>query len=331
LNVLIIGAGLSGLAAARTLFSENHTVTVLDKGRGLGGRLATRRLQQGRADHGAQYFSALSSDFQELTKTWLQQGLVREWHLEQSDPASFQHPRYAAAEGMNQLTKALATGLDVRTGERVTYLTPTGSGWQVRCESGLTLSADALLLTLPVPQALVLLNESGIALSETDRQALTQVRYEPCLAVMLRLDQPSRIPEPGGQKRTVGPIAWIADNQQKGISDHPTVTLHASHEYSQQHLDEPDLQSLLPELVASVADLIDPATIVEQHIHRWRYSNATIRHPDPYLAVNIPGADSPGAGTLLFGGDGFGKGNVEGAFLSGLAMAAQFTEGATNK
>ncbi|WP_041258267.1 NAD(P)/FAD-dependent oxidoreductase [Fibrella aestuarina] len=324
MTTLIIGAGLSGLTAAHQLQQNGHSVTLLDKGRGVGGRLATRRLgrdaEASRADHGAQYFSARSPELQALVHNWQAQGLVQEWHIEQSDPASFQHPRYAVTGGMSQLAKQLAQGLDVRTGERATYLTQTDTGWQVRCDSGLTLSADALLLTLPAPQAIALLNESGVTLAEADQQALTSIHYEPCLAVMLRLNQPSQLPKPGGLKLPDGPVSWLADNQQKGVSEQPTVTIHASHAYSQQHLDDADLTALIPELLAAVSDYVPADRIVESQMHRWRYSNATKRHPDPMLAATLPGS-----GTLLFGGDGFGNGNVEGAFLSGLAMARHVT------
>lgn len=316
-TTLIIGAGLAGLTAARDLEQQGHTVTVLDKGRGVGGRLATRRFPEGRADHGAQYFSAQSPEFKTAVQAWLAQSLVREWHLEQSNPASFHHPRYAVSGGMSQLAKYLSDGLDVRTGERVTHLTPTGAGWQVRCDSGLTLDADAVLITIPAPQALALLADSGLTLAEADQQALAQIRYEPCLAVLLQLNQPSRLPAPGGLRLTDGPVSWIADNQQKGTSDQPTVTIHASHAFSRQHLEATDLAALIPELTSAVAQYVPAQAIIGQQVHRWRYSNAVERHPDPLLAVSVPNA-----GALLFGGDGFGQGNVEGAFLSGLAMAA---------
>lgn len=325
MTTLIIGAGLSGLTAAHQLTQNGHRVTLLDKGRGVGGRLATRRLgrdaEAGRADHGAQYFSARSPELQALVHDWQAQDLVREWHIEQSDPASFQHARYAVTGGMSQLAKHLAQGLDVRTGERATYLTQTETGWQVRCDSGLTLGAAALLITLPAPQAIALLDESGIILTEADRQALAAIQYEPCLAVLVRLNRPGQLPQPGGLKLTDGPVSWLADNQQKGVSAQPTVTVHASHPYSQQHLDDADLTALIPELLAAVTDYVPADSIVESQIHRWRYSNATKRHPDPVLAATLPGS-----GTLLFGGDGFGKGNVEGAFLSGLAMARYLLE-----
>ncbi|MEZ0610680.1 NAD(P)/FAD-dependent oxidoreductase [Fibrella sp. WM1] len=324
MTIVIIGAGLAGLTAARELQRNGHSVTVLDKGRGVGGRLATRRMghdpEAGRADHGAQYFSARSPELQALVHDWQAQGLVREWHIEQSNPASFQHARYAVTGGMSQLAKFLAQGLDIRTGERATYLAQTETGWQVRCESGLSLTTDALLLTLPAPQAMSLLGESGITLTEADQQALAGIHYEPCLAVLLRLNRPSQLPSPGGLKLSDGPVSWLADNQQKGVSDQPTVTIHASHTYSQQHLDDTDLSALIPELLAAVTDYVPADSIVDSQIHRWRYSNATERHQEPILAAILPGS-----GTLLFGGDGFGKGNVEGAFLSGLAMAQSIT------
>ena len=94
------------------------------------------------------------------------------------------------------------------------------------------------------------------------------------------------------------------------------MTLHASHTYSQQHIDDTDLTALIPELIDATAGYISPETIVDQQIHRWRYSNATKRHEQPFLMASTPAP-------LLFGGDGFGQGNVEGAYLSGLAMARQ--------
>ena len=322
-TILIIGAGLAGLTAARELTQKGHTVTVLDKGRGVGGRLATRRMANGRADHGAQYFSAQSKEFQALTQTMQQAGLVHEWHLEQSDPASFRHPRWVGSAGMNSIAKYLAQGLDVRTGCTVTRITPSETGWEVKAREGdksLTFSADVLIVTIPAPQALLLCDASELVLTDEDRAALMAIQYAPCLSVMLQLSGSSQLPKPGGLKQTDGddqqhsPVAWLADNAQKGISPHQTtVTLHASHAFSQQHLDDPDQETLIPQLLADVAMYVPAETIVDQQVHRWRYSNAIVRYPHPFLAAQT---HAP----LLFGGDGFGNGNVEGAFLSGLAL-----------
>lgn len=317
-TTLVLGAGLAGLTAARELTQHGHDVRIFDKGRGVGGRLATRRLANGRADHGAQYFSARSADFQAITQAMLSAGVVREWHIEQSDPASFQHPRYVGADGMSSIAKYLADGLNVQTGKRATKMKQTEQGWQVAFDDGQTIAADSLIVTMPAPQVLALWQESGLALTSAEQAILEAIHYEPCLAVMLQLSQPSNVPTPGGLKLPAdSPVAWIADNQQKGISPAtPTVTLHASHGYSQQHVDDPDLTALIPELIAATAAYIAPEIILDQQIHRWRYSNATKRHDQPFLLAST-------AAPLLFGGDGFGQGNVEGAYLSGLAMARQ--------
>lgn len=315
-TTLILGAGLAGLTAARELTQRGHTVLIIDKGRGVGGRLATRRLANGRADHGAQYFSARSPEFAALTQQMLREGVVREWHIEQSDPASFQHPRYVGAEGMSSIAKYLADGLTVQTNKQAVQVSQREQGWAVAIDDGQTLTADSLIVTIPAPQALALWQESGLELPPDDRLALESIRYEPCLAVLLQLSQPSHVPAPGGLKLPPdSSIAWLADNQQKGISPAlPTLTIHASHGYSRQHVDDTDLDALIPELVAAVADYISPDSIVDQQIHRWRYSNATQRYKEPFLAAST-------SAPLFFGGDGFGQGNVEGAYLSGLAMA----------
>ncbi|MEZ0539682.1 NAD(P)/FAD-dependent oxidoreductase [Fibrella arboris] len=321
-TTLILGAGLSGLTTAHELTRLGHTVLIYDKGRGVGGRMATRRLTDGRADHGAQYFSARSPDFAAFTQRWQHAGVVSDWHIEQSDPASFQHARFIGADGMSAIAKYLATDLQVQTGKRAVSVKQVPQGWAVTFDDGQTIAADSLLITLPAPQALALWQESGLDLADADKAALEAIHYEPCLAVMLQLSQPSNVPTPGGLKLPPGtPVAWIADNQQKGISPAvTTVTLHASHSYSQQHVDDTDLNALIPELVAAAADYISPETIIDQQIHRWRYSNATERYSEPFLAASTPAP-------LLFGGDGFGPGNIEGAFLSGLAMAKEIENG----
>jgi predicted NAD/FAD-dependent oxidoreductase len=54
-SAAVIGAGISGLICARTLAQHGWLVTVFEKGRGVGGRMAVRRTEAGLAfDHGAQ-------------------------------------------------------------------------------------------------------------------------------------------------------------------------------------------------------------------------------------------------------------------------------------
>ena len=58
-RIAVIGAGMAGLACAQELARADAKVTVFERARGLGGRLATRRQGNLAFDHGVQLTSAL--------------------------------------------------------------------------------------------------------------------------------------------------------------------------------------------------------------------------------------------------------------------------------
>jgi renalase len=74
-SCIIVGAGLSGLLAASTLQREGWDVTVVDKGRDVGGRMATRRIGRGNFDYGAQFFTVRGERFAGLLEDWRLRGL----------------------------------------------------------------------------------------------------------------------------------------------------------------------------------------------------------------------------------------------------------------
>ncbi|GAB2528086.1 NAD(P)/FAD-dependent oxidoreductase [Spirosoma aerophilum] len=313
---LIIGAGMAGLTAARELSAQGWDVVVLDKGRGIGGRLATRRIEQARADHGAQYFSATTPEFQQVVETLLADNVITQWEPEPASPtdSTLNKPHYVGLDGMNAVAKALARKLPVLTAETVIFFRVDGEQWLVETESGGKYRADALLITIPAPQALALVEKSGFALSAAEVSALSAIHYQPCIAVMVALTEPSQLPAPGAIRYETGNIAWVVDNAQKGISPgQPSVTIHASADFSRVHFDG-DLTAIGRQLADQLSYVLPADRISAIQVHRWRYSLADQRHPAPFLKAEA-------ALPLLFGGDGFGAGNVEGAFTSGMAMA----------
>lgn len=322
-HILILGAGLSGLMAAHRLTASGHTVTVLDKGRSVGGRLATRRVGGGHADHGAQFFTVREPQFDAHVQRWLADGVAYEWSRGWSDgesPAKTDgFSRYAVKGGLNALATYLQRTLptdsaSVRVTVKATAIQPDGGGWRVTDEAGETFTGDGLILTAPVPQSLALLDAGQTPLTPSDRAALEAVRYDPCLCGLILLDRPANLPEPGAVQRPDFWVTWIADNQRKGISAAPLLTLHINPAYSAEHYDAPD-DPILADLEPVWRAYAPDAVVVEAQVKRWRYSQPRVMHPAPtLLAENLP--------PLAFAGDAFGdKSRIEGAALSALAAA----------
>jgi renalase len=319
-SCIVVGAGISGLLVASTLQRERWDVTVLDKDQGVGGRMATRRVDRGTFDHGAQFFTVRGERFEDLVEGWIEAGVAAEWTRGFADaegqPNEDGHPRYRGADGMTSIPKYISRDLDVRTGERVVKVDGSGTGWEVACESGLRVAGDALVLATPVPQALDLASSGSYRLPDGARRQLEAVSYDPCLALMVVLDGQSGVPEPGGMQIKGEPLDWIGDNRRKGISEVSAVTVHAGPEWSRSHFEDDETQ-VIETMISLAGDRLGtdlaPA-VVATSLARWRYSWVTEPHPEPCLVAS---GDPP----LVFCGDAFGQPKVEGATLSGLAAA----------
>jgi predicted NAD/FAD-dependent oxidoreductase len=215
--------------------------------------------------------------------------------------------------GMAQIAEHLAQNVDIRVNHTVTRFAPLRSSWLVHTAVGASYESGALVLTSPAPLALSLLETSHVSLLATSRAALSSLTYHPCLAALLLLEGPATIPPPGALQFSEGPMAWIADNHVKGISPCPgAFTIHASPEFSLTHWDSAD-STITQRLAAAAADWLDSPIAISEVV-RWRESKATSTFPQPFLEV----MDKP---PLLLAGDSFGGAKVEGAFLSGLAVA----------
>ncbi len=312
-DVLIIGAGISGLLCATELRKAGKSVCVLDKGRGLGGRMATRRMVGGRLDHGAQFFTVRDARLQAYVNAWLEAGIIKEWfrHLpEDSNPDGY--PRYCGKQGMTDVPKFLAKELEVYTSQQVTELSRDTDLWLARTASGDSFVGRHLVITAPLPQALNLLDMTGLRYANGQADALRAVRYERGLATLAILDGASGLPEPGGMKLREAPLSWIGDNQQKGISpDVSAITIHADAAFAEAHWDSPN--ELRGRLMLEAAAPYLNAEVVEFNCHRWGFTIPINPWPEP--CFHNPGLK------LTLAGDSFGGARIEGAALSGIEAA----------
>lgn len=330
-DIAIVGAGICGLMAGAVLTTRGQRVIVLDKGRSVGGRLATRRVGAGRADPGAQFFTVRTPVFAEWVQRWQAKGIVFAWSTGWSDGSLAEtlpdgHPRYAVHGGMNALAKHLAAqvageGATIRTGVRVNAITlqqassaPADAVWKIGAEDGSITTARAVVLTAPAPQSLALLDAGGSTLADADRSALAAIQYAPCVCGLLTVNGAVDLPMPGALQRPAAEISWIADNRRKGISPEATViTLHGGPVWSQGVYDESDAVVLAAFRAALQPWLSADASVSAEEVKRWRYAVPTSLHPERMLRL---AARAP----LYCGGDGFGEPRVEGAALSGLAI-----------
>ncbi len=323
-QIIIIGAGLSGLACARDLKSRGIESTIYDKGRGVGGRMATRRLEDNGEtaifDHGAQFFTARDERFQQIVRDWCENGLAHEWFRSQSkarlngdvESESDGHPRFCATRGMNSLTKNLALDLEIHRAQRVTKLVWKNEVWTLHFADASTCSARSLLLTSPVPQSLALLDAGAVQLPHELRAQLEDVTYESCVAALLWLKSAGRVPAPGALYIEEEPISWIGDNFQKGVSSvEGAITVHGAPKWSAENYTLDDAATV--QVLAEAAREFLGAEIRTSSVARWKFSKPIAANDNGFL--RWPEAN------LVFAGDAFGGSKVEGAIRSGWAAA----------
>lgn len=309
-DVLVVGAGLAGAAAARSLADAGMRVRVLDKGRGPGGRLSSRRTPTGAFDHGAGVVQATTPAFRAWLEMETRAGRAAPWA-----------GGWVGVPGMNALLAGLLDGLDVRWSAAVAALRREVAGWSALGADGTVIAmAPRLVLAVPAPQAVALLLTGGAGMAaEGLVEALGAVRYVPAWAALIEVEPGSPLGGPTkGHDGIVDTLHRQADKPGRADVGHWVLVATAS--WSEVHLeDSPDVIS--PKLSAAfiAATGIMDGAIRHVSAHRWRYARP-LNPCDP--------APFEGQG-LFVAGDAFGPDDsgdlapAERAWHSGMAAAAR--------
>ena len=304
MQVVVVGAGLAGLAAARMLNESGHDVIVLEKSRATGGRCATRRIGDAVFDHGAQFFTARSDEFSELVELWRDAGVAREWC--RGFGTGDGHARYCGNGGMTTIAKHLAAGLDVRYNSLAFDIRSERGGWSVMLDDASRLVADAVVVTCPIPQAVALLVHSELEVPD----AIRTIDYDKTIAALIAVEGTTNVPEPGGVQYGDEVFSFVADNQRKGISKNGALTLHANPEFSEQHWwNDADVTHRL--LLEHARRWVGDAKILDHQPKRWRMATPRSTWPEQCWSQQ----------RIVLAGDAFAGPRVEGAVLSGRAAA----------
>lgn len=319
ISVGIIGTGVSGLACAQYLQNAGVRVQLFEKSRGVGGRMATRRGEEGVTfDHGAQYFTVRDSAFRECVDHCCAEGVVAKWDgkvvtLEHGRVSEFseERERFVGVPAMNAVAKSLAKGLDVATNATIQKLGHASGKWLATDNAGnMHGPFDALISTAPPPQTFALFRDVAPDLAKRAAEAV----MAPCWAVMMRFENRLALPYDAAFVHD-SPLSWIACNSSKpSRSSDESWVLHASPAWSREHLED-EAESVSETMLAQfLSDTqlgpIAPTSIVA---HRWRYALPETPLPERFLYDEV----------LQLGacGDWCGGPRVEGAFLGGRAMA----------
>ena len=316
-KIAIIGAGLSGLTAARFLL-RHADVTVFDKSRGVGGRMATRYTDRHVFDHGAQYFTARTLDFKRFLAPFDEAGGIAHWPdrlmrfkapgmdplLEPSDQ------RLVAVPRMTSLAKEMAEGLDLKRGVRIERLSKGGDGWSLIDDKAVAHGPfDWVISTAPAPQTFALMPDGF-----NGRDALSKVRMAGCFTLMLGFDH-LPLPDWDAAFADGNPVGWMSFSHiMPGRQSAPALVIQSGNAWAEQHLEDPR-DAVMDHLLKAAQTLtgIDLGGHCHADLHRWRYANVTDPLGEPFMLDTET--------RLAACGDWCLGGRVEAAFESGHQLA----------
>lgn len=321
MRIAVVGAGLSGLVFAREL-ADLGDITVFEKSRGYGGRMATRYEQGFEFDHGAQFFTARSPAFQKYLQPLIDRGVVACWHarfaeLDKNQVSTTRdwndaYSHFVGKPRMNAIGQHLADGLEIRRNTTVAALQREADGWNLADGDGNALGRfDWIVASMPAAQA------AALAPADSSlRRAATNTRMLACYALMLGFDDPLSLPWQAALVRGAD-ISWVSVNSSKpGRPGQFTLVVHSTNAYAEANIDG-DPKDVREHLLGETSSVvgIDCGSATVCRLHRWRYANADKQEGTPFFI-------DPETG-LAASGDWFRRGRVEAAFTSGFELAAE--------
>lgn len=336
MKIAIIGAGLAGLTLAKKLHNVAD-VTIFDKSHSVGGRMSARVKDGFCFDHGAQYFSVKSADFQAFLEPYLATGVVESWAPNMVtikadgalEPVVWQQPRYVASPHMRALCEAIAEDLKVElkcdiVSVQKKHGCEADGPWQLTSSDGVCFSTfDWVVSAIPSHQIEQLMPKMFT-------HELSAVEMAGCYALIVGLNKPLPLPfdaaliEASGDNRPdsrpdsgpqMGQVSFISLNSTKphrqgGYS----LLLQSSNQWANSRLDD-DKDDISAQMITAFETMTGLTLEVPAYLelHKWRFANVTKPAGKAYL-LNEPQKAAAIGDWCLFG-------KVEAAFASGAAFA----------
>lgn len=323
-HIAIIGAGMAGLSALQSLKQAGHQVTVFEKSRGSGGRLATKKVGNASWDMGAQFMRSHHSEFSKVLRQWELDGWVKHWnfqpHVIDADGirrSADDVERFVGVSRMTALSRKLLEAADEFVAStRIVDCQYHQGKWSLTADDNRTFDGfDGLVINTPPQQAKPLLQNPAPELAQH-----CDVDMMPAWTLLLAFDQPLTSPNREEDIKAAfvhHPIIdFIAQNSDKPERDKPadgapqTWTIHANHHWTREHAESPREWVQQQMLDAFFEVMHQPVTVTSEiWLHRWLYAIVDQPlHCGALQSANLP---------LTVCGDWLEQGAIEGAWLSG--------------
>jgi len=309
-QVGIIGSGIAGLSLAIQLQALGVSATVLEKGRGPGGRLASKRVPGGSVDIGAQYFTIRNNGFRDFLDAYAGESSYGQWHgvLFREQAPGLPEPfhaadRFVGVPRMTGISRALSRHVDARYEVRADSLVASGDQWLIRDSEGNDHGPfDAVVVTAPPVQARELVRNQPQV-----RDALSEFHMWPTWSVAVRYDTPLNL-EFDGMSLADSVLGWVARDASKPARDSGEWwVLHATSDWSWEHRND-TAETVMGVMSNAFAERFNHGQHPEDIIaHRWLYARPEAGSGPVFKA--FPEG-------LAFCGDWLNGGRVEGAWES---------------
>jgi renalase len=307
-DFIIIGAGISGLNTARKLDKiTSGNLLVLEKSRGIGGRIATRRTLNTKFDHGAQFYK-LRPEILELHNLWLENNISHKWFVSEK----VEH--WCSNMGMTSLAKSVGQNINIQLEKQISTIIFENNQWKLISDKNEEWNCKNLVISSPLPQTLKMLEkiDKMRLSSQNELTELSKITYSKALVALITLADDSNLNFIEYQEFQSGDIFSISDQKNKNVSHVNALTITMSAEFSENNFDlTDDVISL--NITGSIKQNLPKLKIKEFELKRWRYCRPTTNYPNHFLEI-YP--------RIYLIGDAFGGASISGALRSSNALCS---------
>ena len=314
LNVAVIGAGITGITLANLLHKKVN-ITVFEKSRGVGGRMATRRAEPYQFNHGTQYFKIENKEFKDFLQPLMVNKIIKPLKVNQIEILNkkvikrnkiYNQQYFTAESKMNSVVKYLINNnFSIKLLCKIDKILKENDNWFIIDSENVSYGPyDWLFITIPSNQAIEILNNDFKFLD-----IIKKIKMRSCYSIMLGFDK---------IKEFDFDTALFLDEDVKWLSiskktlekkKYYNLLINSSYNFAEQNING-NKNKISDYLIKQVSDILKCELNNYEHkaLHFWKYA---ISEKNNNLG-SLLDEDLK----LIISGDWCMNGKVEGGFLS---------------